>query len=237
MGYAVTQLTGADLTPERCAPSMPSSSASGPSIPGRISPDHLPALFAYVEAGGNVIAQYNQSDGLSANWLAPFHLHISRDRVTDEDAPVTFLAPDHPVLTTPNRITAADFDGWVQERGLYFPDQWDERFTADPRLRRSRRDAASRAACSWRGTARAISSTPASRGFGSFPKACPERIGCLPISSRWANDRPSPPDQRSDAEPPGAAWIPHVARRLPVRVRMVRPRGGPAGGASRRIFS
>jgi hypothetical protein len=43
---------------------------------------------------------------------------------------VTVLAPDHPALTTPNRITAADFDGWVQERGLYFPDQWDERFTA-----------------------------------------------------------------------------------------------------------
>jgi hypothetical protein len=50
--------------------------------------------------------------------------------VTDEHAPVTILAPEHPVLTTPNRITAADFEGWVQERGLYFPDRWDERFTA-----------------------------------------------------------------------------------------------------------
>jgi hypothetical protein len=91
---------------------------------------HLPALFDYVEAGGTVIAQYNLSDGLGANWLAPFRLRISRDRVTDEHAPVTFLAPDHPVLTRPNRITRADFDGWVQERGLYFPDQWDERFSA-----------------------------------------------------------------------------------------------------------
>jgi len=90
----------------------------------------LPALFAYVEAGGNVIAQYNTLAGLSANWLAPFHLRISRDRVTDERAPVTFLAPDHPALITPNRITQADFEGWVQERGLYFPDQWDDRFTA-----------------------------------------------------------------------------------------------------------
>jgi hypothetical protein len=92
--------------------------------------ERLPALFAYVEAGGNVIAQYNTLDGLGANWLAPFRLRISRDRVTDENAPVTFLAPDHPSLTTPNHITKADFDGWVQERGLYFPDQWDERFTA-----------------------------------------------------------------------------------------------------------
>ena len=43
--------------------------------------------------------------------------------------PVTFLAPDHPVLNTPNKITAADFAGWVQERGIYFPNQWDEHFT------------------------------------------------------------------------------------------------------------
>ena len=58
----------------------------------------------------------------------------------------------------------------------------------DPRLRRSRRDAASRAACSWRGMGRAISCTPASRGFASSPKACPARIGCSRISSRWASD-------------------------------------------------
>src|SRR5260370_135400 len=90
----------------------------------------VPALFAYVEAGGTVVAQYNTLDGLREGWLAPFHLHLSRDRVTDERAPVTILAPEHPVLTAPNRITAADFEGWVQERGLYFPDQWDERFTA-----------------------------------------------------------------------------------------------------------
>ena len=49
--------------------------------------------------------------------------------MTDEHAPVTVLAPDHPALTTPNRITAEDFEGWVQERGLYFPAQWDQRFT------------------------------------------------------------------------------------------------------------
>ena len=57
--------------------------------------------------------------------------------MTDEHAAVTLLAPDHPALTTPNRITPTDFEGWVQERGLYFPDRWDEHFTpllsmADP---------------------------------------------------------------------------------------------------------
>ena len=129
MGYEITSLTGADLTPERL---------------GRLDAlvigirafnvrhdlaERLPALFAYVEAGGTVVVQYNTLDGLRDGWLAPFQLHLSRDRVTDEHSPVTILAPEHPVLTTPNRITAADFEGWVQERGLYFPDRWDERFT------------------------------------------------------------------------------------------------------------
>jgi hypothetical protein len=56
-------------------------------------------------------------------------LQISNDRVTDEQSPVTFLASDHPALNTPNKITLADFDGWVQERGIYFPNQWDDHFT------------------------------------------------------------------------------------------------------------
>jgi len=130
MGYVVTQLTGADLTPEKLRP-LDAVVIGIRAFNTRTDlAEHLPALFAYVEAGGNVIAQYNLSAGLSASWLAPFHLRISRDRITDETAPVAFLAPDHPSLTTPNRITEADFDGWVQERGLYFPDQWDERFTA-----------------------------------------------------------------------------------------------------------
>jgi LmbE family N-acetylglucosaminyl deacetylase len=129
MGYAVTPLAGADLTPDKLRP-LDAVVIGIRAFNTRTDlADHLPALFAYVEAGGTVIAQYNHLDGLGANWLAPFHLRISRDRVTDEHAPVTFLAPDHPALTTPNRITHADFDGWVQERGLYFPDQWDERFT------------------------------------------------------------------------------------------------------------
>jgi hypothetical protein len=129
MGYTVTQLTGADLIPAKLL-SLDAIVIGIRAFNTRKDlADHVPALFEYVEAGGNVIAQYNVSTGLSANWLAPFQLHISRDRVTDEQASVTFLAPDDPVLTSPNRITAADFDGWVQERGLYFPDKWDERFS------------------------------------------------------------------------------------------------------------
>jgi LmbE family N-acetylglucosaminyl deacetylase len=91
-------------------------------------PSQLPALFAYVENGGTVISQYNRPDGLKTNQLAPFELHLSGDRITDENATVTFLAPDHPVLNAPNKITKADFDGWLQERGIYFPNQWDQHF-------------------------------------------------------------------------------------------------------------
>ena len=130
MGYAVTPLTSADLSPEKLRGLDAVVIGIRAFNTRRDLPEHVPALFAYVEAGGNLIVQYNNSEGLAPNWLAPFHLRISRDRVTDENAPVTFLTPDHPALTTPNRITQADFEGWVQERGLYFPDQWDGRFTA-----------------------------------------------------------------------------------------------------------
>ena len=90
----------------------------------------LPALFAFVEAGGNVIEQYNRpGNDAKTDQLTPYHLRLSGDRVTDETAPVTFLVPNHPVLNTPNKITPADFDGWVQERGIYFPNEWDDQFT------------------------------------------------------------------------------------------------------------
>jgi len=130
MGYTVTALTDADLTPERLhgfdavvigvrAFNVRTNLAA-----------HLPGLFAYVEAGGTVVAQYNRPGrDQKIDQLAPYSLQLSNDRVTDENAAVTFLAPDHPVLNKPNKITAADFAGWVQERGIYFPNQWDEHFT------------------------------------------------------------------------------------------------------------
>jgi len=96
-----------------------------PDIAGSIG-----GLFAYVEAGGTAIVQYSRpTRDLKTEQLAPYKLTLSNDRVTEEDAPVTLLAPDHPILKTPNKITDADFQGWVQERGVYFANQWDERFT------------------------------------------------------------------------------------------------------------
>jgi hypothetical protein len=85
----------------------------------------LPALFNYVENGGTVVMQYNRVDGLQST---PLTLKISQQRVTDPNAPITVLALDNPVLNTPNKITSADFDNWVQERGTYFPSDWDSRF-------------------------------------------------------------------------------------------------------------
>jgi len=89
----------------------------------------LPELFAYVKEGGVAIAQYNTLAELKTNQLGPYPLEISRDRVTDENAQVRVLAPNNPLMNVPNKITPKDFDGWVQERGLYFPNTWDPAWT------------------------------------------------------------------------------------------------------------
>ena len=88
-----------------------------------------PVLMNYVENGGTLILQYNTNRRLVTNELAPFSLTLSRDRVTDEFSEVEILNPYHPILNTPNIITQVDFEGWVQERGLYFPNEWAEEFT------------------------------------------------------------------------------------------------------------
>lgn len=86
-------------------------------------------LFEFVEKGNTMIVQYNTTGKFTVKELAPYPLKISRDRVTEEDAEVRFLVPNHPVLNFPNKITANDFKGWVQEQGLYYPDEWDATFT------------------------------------------------------------------------------------------------------------
>ncbi len=88
-----------------------------------------PVLNKYVENGGTMIVQYNTNHSLVTENLAPYSLKLSRDRVTDEFSEVKILAPENPLLNTPNKITKKDFEGWVQERGLYFPDEWAKEFT------------------------------------------------------------------------------------------------------------
>jgi LmbE family N-acetylglucosaminyl deacetylase len=130
MGCEVTQLTGDDLTTNRLKDfDTVVIGVRAFNVRKDLEP-HLPALFAFVEAGGNLIEQYNRpNNDFKSDEFAPFSLRLSSDRVTDETAPMTFLAPEHSALNSPNKITAADFDGWVQERGIYFPNQWDEHWT------------------------------------------------------------------------------------------------------------
>ncbi|WP_295212516.1 PIG-L family deacetylase [uncultured Chryseobacterium sp.] len=85
----------------------------------------MPFLWAYVKAGGNLIMQYNTNQDKTVDQLGMYKFNIANKRVTEENAAVTFLNPNHKLLNFPNRITADDFKGWVQERGAYFPDQWD----------------------------------------------------------------------------------------------------------------
>lgn len=89
----------------------------------------MPDLLKYCESGGTLIVQYNTNGDLQTDQFSPFPLIISRERVTEENSPVKILAPAHPVMNFPNRISAVDFEGWVQERGLYFPGKWDQTFT------------------------------------------------------------------------------------------------------------
>jgi LmbE family N-acetylglucosaminyl deacetylase len=87
-------------------------------------------LLNYVKEGGTVVMQYNTNFDMEVETFSPYPLKISRDRVTDEGSEVRLLKPDHAVFNTPNKISATDFEGWVQERGLYFPSQWDPAFEA-----------------------------------------------------------------------------------------------------------
>jgi LmbE family N-acetylglucosaminyl deacetylase len=86
-------------------------------------------LLNFVEKGGNLIVQYNTAWRSGIDVMSPFPLTVSRGRVTDENAEVRIIAKDHSLVNFPNKISAADFDGWVQERGLYFPGEWDAAYT------------------------------------------------------------------------------------------------------------
>jgi LmbE family N-acetylglucosaminyl deacetylase len=87
-------------------------------------------LLDYVKNGGRLIVQYNTHRRLKTEQIGPYPIKFQWLRVTEEDAAMTLLAPDHPLLNTPNKITAADFNGWIQERGLYFAGEWDPKYTA-----------------------------------------------------------------------------------------------------------
>lgn len=88
----------------------------------------MPFLWSYVKAGGNLVMQYNTNQDTTVDQLGMYNFNIANKRVTEENAEVKFLNPNHKLLNFPNKITTNDFKGWVQERGAYFPAQWDSAY-------------------------------------------------------------------------------------------------------------
>ena len=132
LGCTVTTLTDADLTPEKLAAfDAVVTGVRAFNVREGLSAN-LAGLFAWVEQGGTVITQYNRPGrDIKTDRLAPFALTLGGNdaRVTDEDAAITLLEPNHPAFNVPNKLTPADWTGWVQERGAYFGTTWGPQFT------------------------------------------------------------------------------------------------------------
>lgn len=104
------------------------------STPGLIATNQK--LLDYANAGGTLIVFYHKSNEWNPDarrnrpQLAPYKLILGDERITDETAPITFLEPQHPLLNLPNKMGQDDFAGWIQERGLYYPKEWDPQYQA-----------------------------------------------------------------------------------------------------------
>ena len=96
---------------------------------------YQPKLMDYVKNGGTMVVQYVTpggsgfiQNGLKVPQFGPYPFKVVNERVTEEDAPMTFINPQHRLLTYPNKISEADFTGWIQERGIYFAQDWDKNY-------------------------------------------------------------------------------------------------------------
>ena len=87
-----------------------------------------PRLLEYVKNGGTFIVQYNIPFGLQTDNIGPYPIKLGNERITDENAFMNFINPDNQLLNFPNKITQMDFKGWIQERGLYFAENWDDKY-------------------------------------------------------------------------------------------------------------
>ena len=129
LGYTVTLLKPEEITPEKLESFdvVMTGVRAYNTVTALANKQNI--LFDFVQGGKTMLVQYNTAGDLVTENIAPYPLKISRDRVTEEDAEVRFLAPNHPVLNFPNKITAKDFQGWKQEQGLYYPNEFDKAFT------------------------------------------------------------------------------------------------------------
>lgn len=129
MGYQVTQIKPEEITPEKLAlfDVVMTGVRAYNTVQALAYKQDI--LFDFVNSGKTMIVQYNTVNDLVTSNIAPYPLKISSDRVTEENAEVRFLAPNHLVLNYPNTITQNDFKGWKQEQGLYYPKEFDKAFT------------------------------------------------------------------------------------------------------------
>ncbi|WP_395051566.1 PIG-L family deacetylase [Flavobacterium sp.] len=129
MGYKVTLLNPEEISPEKLAnfDVVMTGIRAYNTVQALANKQNI--LFDFVKGGKTMLVQYNNPNELVTENIAPFPMKISRDRVTEENAEVRFLAPNHPVLNSPNKITTKDFEGWKQEQGLYYPSDFDKAFT------------------------------------------------------------------------------------------------------------
>jgi LmbE family N-acetylglucosaminyl deacetylase len=132
LGYEVVTLTDDMLAKEN----MSQFDAIITGVRAYNTNDKLPSfkqkLMDYVAAGGNLIVQYNTNSwaGPLASDIGPYKFKITRDRITNEEAKVNLLLPEHPIFNTPNKITDKDFEGWIQERSIYHAGDWDSNYVA-----------------------------------------------------------------------------------------------------------
>ncbi|WP_369764828.1 PIG-L family deacetylase [Flavobacterium sp. WC2429] len=129
MGYIVTLLNPDEISPEKLAPFDVIITGIRAYNTVQVLTNKQKILFDFVKGGKTMLVQYNTPDLNPGLEIAPYPLTMSRDRVTEEDATVKFLAPNHPILNYPNKISATDFEGWTQEQGLYYPSEYDKAFT------------------------------------------------------------------------------------------------------------
>jgi LmbE family N-acetylglucosaminyl deacetylase len=129
MGYKVTLVKPEEITPEKLESFDVVMTGVRAYNTVQALANKQEILFDFVKNGKTMIVQYNTTDDLVTEKIAPYPLKISRDRVTEENAEVRFLVPNHPALNYPNAITPNDFKGWKQEQGLYYPKEFDKAFT------------------------------------------------------------------------------------------------------------
>jgi LmbE family N-acetylglucosaminyl deacetylase len=132
LGYEVTILTDDKLASEN----LNTYDAIITGVRAYNTNEKLPSfkqkLMDYVAAGGNLIVQYNTNSwaGPFNSDIGPYKFKITRNRITDEEAKVNFILPNHPVFNSPNKITEKDFEGWMQERSIYHAGDWDSNYVA-----------------------------------------------------------------------------------------------------------